>query len=236
MELQGKTALVTGGAKRIGRAIALGFAKEGCNILLHYHTSKHEAQSLRDEIVSIGTSCDIAQCDFTDIKATQIWIQKNHELLNKVSILINSASIYAPDADPDSLLSIHYHVPKLLSQYMGSQIKRSQSEGVIVNITDAMLKRPSEKLMDYFASKNALDHLTRTLALELGPEVRVNSVAPGCILFPEGYSDEQKKKILDKIPVRKQGSPDDIATACVFLAKSDYINATTLVVDGGRSL
>jgi len=239
MELKTKKVLVTGGAKRIGRAIALAFAREGCGIALHYHRSREEAERTREEIAAFGVRCDLLSCDLTDLKAVRAMLEAESKIVEQVSVLVNSASLFYPNVsrcEDEKLFAIHYEAPLCLSRAVGLRLKEHGENGAIINITDAMLRRPVAGYENYFASKAALENLTRALSVELAPTVRVNAVAPGCILFPDGYSEERQKAILEKIPLKRKGEPEDIAQACVFLAKVDYVNATTLAVDGGRSL
>jgi len=247
MELKGKTVFVTGGAKRIGKAIALGFAQKGCDVVLHYNQSLDAAKKAQEEIQQLGVKCSLLQCDFTQKENVSKLLDDNKEILSHVSILINSASLF--DETPlsprsteavknlsDALFFIHYEAPLRLSQSIGLTLKNQNKEGVIINITDAMLRYPFRHYNAYFASKGALETLTKTLVLELAPNVRVNAVAPGCILYPDNYSEDQKNKILESIPLKRKGEPEDIASACMMLAEMDYMNGITLTVDGGRTL
>lgn len=242
MELKGRTALVTGGARRIGKAIALAFAKEGCQILLHYHKSEKEAAETQAEIRNLGAACDLFCADLSKRGEIESLLQREEKVFSKVSILINSASVF--HKTPIEKVSVdEWHEftatnlvgPFLLSRFVGLKLKDSQREGLIINVTDASVVRPIRNHVAYCVSKAALANLTRSLALEMAPHVRVNSVAPGAILFPPSYTDEEKQKILNQVPLKRTGEPRDVADACVFLGRADYVNGITLAVDGGRT-
>jgi len=243
MELKDKYVLITGGANRIGKSIALHFAKAGCLIILHYNRSKDEAIQVKSQIENLGSTCHLIQGDFTSPSHLNKMIEKHHDLILKTSILINSASLYskAPlesitDETFNPFFNIHVLAPLKLSKLIGLHLKSNNESGVIINITDAMLRHPYPSHLPYFASKAALQSLTQTLAHELAPHVRVNAIAPGCILFPKNTTDNQKQSLIKTIPLKKAGQPIDIANACLFLSKANYINAITLFIDGGRSI
>jgi len=243
MELRGKTVMVTGGAKRIGKSIALAFAEKGCDVVLHYNRSSREAEGTRGEIEKLGVKCSLVQCDLTDASSLDKMLEENKEIPSRVSILINCASLFQETPletlskkDSEKLFAVHYEAPLKLAKTIGLRLKKENQEGAIINITDAMLRYPYPHHDAYFASKGALATLTKALVLELAPTVRINAVAPGCILFPEDYPEEKKTGILKAIPLKRQGTPEEIASACIFLAEMDYINGVTLTVDGGRTL
>ena len=242
MKLKGKTVLVTGAAKRIGKAIALGFAKKGSNILLHYHKSAEEAEETQAQIKALNVQCTLWQCDFTDLKSLEDHLNKKRDLFTEVSVLVNSASLFHETVlkdftteDSAKFFAVHYEAPLRLSRIIGLKLKDKKENGAIIHVTDAMLRHPYRKHTPYFASKGALETLTRSLAQELAPTVRVNAVAPGVILFPEGSSQETQEQILKSVPLRRTGQPEDIAHACVWLAEMDYVDGIVLKVDGGRA-
>ncbi len=243
MHLKGKTTLVTGAANRIGKAIALGFARSGSNIILHYFRSENEARITQKEIQKLGVTCRLAPGDFSSPENVEEFIKNHGKHLESVSILVNSASIFHETplekltaSEAEKFLDIHLLAAMRLGQMIGLHLREKKEEGVIINITDARLLSPYRGHAPYFAAKAALENLTHTLARELAPHVRVNTVAPGVISFPENYSEEKKQAIIKKIPLGRPGSPEDIANACVFLAQASYVNGASLVIDGGRSL
>lgn len=241
MNLKGQWALVTGAAKRIGRSIALEFARHGCHVFLHYHQSKKEAFETADRIRSLGRQAEAFTLDLTDTGSVCRWIKNHPAILEKTGILIHSASLFFPtDIDSDSektnsLDAIHRKSPLMLSRAF-AQSGQKQRARCIINITDAMIENPYSGYADYFISKAALQEQTRTLSIEYAPHTRVNAVAPGCILFPDNYDDSRKEDLLNGVPLKREGTPEDIANACIFLAQQEYITGQTLKVDGGRSL
>lgn len=253
MDLKGRTVLVTGAAKRIGKSIALAFAQKGADILLHYNHSAGEAEDTRKEILKLGVTCRLVKADLGKPSGPDEFFKNAGALLDRVSVLVNSASVFhetplekVSRGDWDQNLSLHLIAPFELARRIGLRIKaadespsgptaRRAGGGVIVNITDSSILRPYRGHAPYLASKAALANLTKTLAVELSPHVRVNSVAPGAILFPDGYSEEEKAKIVAGIPMKRAGRPENVADACVFLAEADYVNGISLNVDGGRT-
>ena len=241
MELHGKTALVTGAAKRVGRVIALHLARKGAEIVLHYRHSKEEALATQKEIKALGVHCHLVQADLTlseHIVRMTAELRKNGV---RVDLLVNSASIFhatpletATEADWDRFQDANLKSYFLLSREIGLEMKKNG--GVIVNIADWSGLRPYRDFVPYCVSKGGLITLTKALARDLAPSVRVNAVAPGPILKPEGLSEEENAEVMEKTPLGRWGKPEDIAGAVVFLAESDYIDGTVLVVDGGRSI
>ena len=240
MELKGRTVLVTGAAKRVGKAVALAFARAGCDVVLHYNRSEAEALQTQKEVKGLGVSCALVRADLADHGQIEQLFKKEEKTLSKVSVLVNSASVFPRTpvekigpADWDAVLRANLLGPFYVAQKIGLRLKEKGLEGAVINVTDISVIRPHPNHLPYCASKAALADVTRSLALELAPHVRANSVAPGAVQFPEGYSEDDKKKIVDRIPLRRAGDPSDVANACLFLAKADYVNGTTLVVDGG---
>ena len=242
MELKGRTVLVTGGAKRIGRSIALAFAREGCDILLHHHTSEDAAQAAAAEVRGHGVSCIVLRADLSEPSEIDAMFSRHAELL-RTDILVNSASVFfkTPTGSVDRKIwerffRVNLEAPFDLAGRIGGELLRAGREGVIINITDRYARHPVSGYLPYCASKAALENITRSLAADLAPLVRVNAVAPGAILFPEGSKEEDMKRVLKSVPLRRAGSPEDIAAACVFLSQNGFINGITLTVDGGASL
>jgi pteridine reductase len=238
MELRGKTALVTGAAKRVGREIALAFARQGTAIALHYRSSSAEAERTAAEIRALGVGCRLLRADLDKTDET---LRLAAEAGN-VDILVNSASLFfkTPMDEPgesgwDALLNANLKAPYLLSRELGNRM-RAGAGGVIVNIADWSGLKPYADYSAYCASKAGLIALTKSLARDLGPSVRANAVAPGPVLAPGDFPEKEKEAVAKKTALGRWGSPADVAHAAVFLAESDFINGTVLVVDGGRSL
>jgi len=240
--LNGKTALVTGAARRIGATIAETLHQAGMNLVIHYRHSAGDAQKLVATLnAQRPDSAVSAQADLLSpdgfpslIKTAQQW--------GGLDLLVNNASSFYPtpmdEADEghwDDLMGSNLKGPFFLSQAAAPALKASG--GQIINIVDIHALRPMSGHPIYCAAKAGLLMLTRSLALELAPEVRVNGVSPGAILWPEQGMDEQTEaKILSRIPLGRCGEPSDIARAVLFLCRdAPYVNGHVLPVDGGRS-
>jgi pteridine reductase len=239
MELRGKTALVTGAARRVGRLIALRLAREGASIVLHYNRSKDEAERTAGEIRALGAACSLVSADLTDAAAIDAMVRG---LSSPVHVLVNSASTFfktpldelVRESDFDKLLDSNLKGPYLLSAALGKRMRGTG--GAIVNIADWSGFRPYKDYAAYCASKGGLITLTKAFARDLGPSVRVNAVAPGPVMLPEDYSDAERDAIAKLTVLGRWGSGEDVASAVAFLVGNDFINGTVLVVDGGRSL
>ena len=242
MEIRGKTALVTGGAKRIGREIALSLAQKGAHIYLHYNTSRSEAEATASEIKSLGVECRLFQADLGKSVEVLKMAKEIFAQSRTVDILINNASVFyrtplktVKESDWDTLMNINLKGPFILCKEIGLKMAESGG-GRIINIADWSGLRPYKDYLPYCTSKGGLITLTKALARDLAPKVTANAIAPGAALFPWDFPEDEKKKAVEKIPLGHEGSPRDIAHAVVFLAESDYINGLVLSVDGGRSI
>lgn len=236
-----KTALITGGAQRIGAQITRTLHAHDYNIIIHYRNSDKEAQVLTDELNQLrANSTSLVQAELSNTQALQ-------ELVNTVKhldLLVNNASIFylAPLQDADEndwnkIINTNLMVPFFLSQSLSEIL--SKNNGCIVNIVDIHAKRPLKNYAIYNISKAGVVMMTKTLAKELAPEIRVCGVSPGLILWPEKQAklnNKQKHKVLSKIPLNRQGSAKDIANTVLFLANSPYITGQIINVDGGRTL
>ena len=242
-KLAGKTALITGAARRIGAAVARRLHAEGMNLVLHYRNSELDAQALcRTLNAARRDSAIVAQADLANlggfgslIKAALQW--------GSLDLLLNNASVFyatpigkVSEADWDELLGSNLKAPLFLSQAAAPYLKHSH--GIIINMLDIHARRPLREHTLYSTAKAGLAMLTLSMARELGPEVRVNGVAPGPILWPEQGLDEQSKQaIIDNTALKRSGSPDDIASAIVYLVRdADYVTGQIIAVDGGRSI
>ena len=238
MELIGKTSLVTGASKRVGREIALALARKGSHILLHYRGSKDDAQKTASEIAALGVKCTLVQADLS--KAADI--KKMASSAGKIDVLVNSASLYyktpvdkAGEKEWDELMSVNLKAPYLLSLEIGRQMVQG-SGGKIVNIADWSGFRPYKDFIAYCATKGGLITLTKSLARDFAPKVSANAVAPGPVLAPPDMDDKEKEVIAKTTALGRWGKPEDIANAVIFLVENDFVNGIVLVVDGGRSI
>lgn len=242
--LQGKVVLITGAAHRIGAGTARMLHGAGANIVLHYRQSKGGAETLQVELNGHrANSVVLVQGDLLDTPRLEGIVSEAHAAWGRLDVLINNASTFYPTPvgtiTPqhwDDLLGSNLKAPLFLSQAAAPFLK--QSRGCIVNIVDIHAERPLRHYPVYSVAKAGLVMLTKSLACELGPEVRVNAIAPGAILWPENEMDEATKaRIIDRTFLKRQGSPEDIARAALFLIRdADYTSGQILNVDGGRSL
>jgi len=243
--MQGKVVLITGGAKRVGAAICRRLHGAGANLMIHYRSSAAEAEALRDEFNRIRPdSAALAQADLHDVERLPELVAAAVKHFGQLDVLVNNASSFYPTAvgeiaekDWHDLLGTNLKAPLFLSQAAAQALRHSH--GCIVNITDIHAERPMKSYVVYSIAKAGLVALTKSLAHELGPEVRVNAVAPGPIMWPEGdptFDDQERRRIIAHTLLKREGTPDDIARAVLFLVKdAPYMTGTILPVDGGRS-
>jgi pteridine reductase len=242
--LAGRTVLVTGGARRLGAAIAAAFHGAGARVVLHYRNSRPEAEALAATLEARREhSTALVQGDLLDTASLPDIIQRAAEAFNGLDILVNNASSFYPTpvgeitvAHWDDLIGTNLKAPLFLSQAAAPWLRRRG--GLIINLVDVHARRPLAAHPVYCAAKAGLEMLTYALAQELGPAVRVNGVSPGAILWPEtGVPDEEKATTVAGIPLRRTGTPADIAACALFLAREgSYINGQVIAVDGGRHL
>ena len=236
-----KTALITGGAARIGAQIAKTLHKNNFNIIIHCNQSKDKAQLLCDELNLLKEkSAKVVVGNLNNIDSINTIV----ESIESIDLLVNNASVFYPlsvdESDSenwDNILDVNLKAPFFLSK--GLSQKLNSSEGSIINIIDIHADRPLKKHSVYNISKAGLKMLTLTLAKELAPSIRVNGVSPGSILWPqEGaeISELDKSIMLERIALKRQGSPQDIADTVLFLANSNYLTGQIINVDGGRTL
>lgn len=232
---------MTGAAKRVGKEIAVALSKKGCHILLHYHTSGEAAQKVSEEIRTSGVRCETFQADLSQTASVVAMAKKILER-SEVDLLVNSASIFyktpvesVGESDWDAFMSANLKGPFFLAKEIGGPMSR-RNGGKIINIADWSGFRPYRDYAPYCTSKGGLLTLTKALARDFAPKVQVNAIAPGPVLLPAGFSEEEKEIIIRKTPLGRIGTPQDVASAVCFLAENDYINGTVLAVDGGRSI
>jgi pteridine reductase len=243
--VQDKTVLITGGAKRVGAAICRRLHAAGANLMLHYRASAGEARLLQAELNHARPdSVSLIQADLLDLNKLPSVVEQTLQAFGRLDALINNASTFFPtpvgeitEAAWADLIGTNLQVPLFLAQAAAPALKRAQ--GAIVNLSDIHAERPLKNYVVYSIAKAGLEGLTRSLARELAPEVRVNAVAPGPILWPEDESFDElsRQRIISHTPLRREGTPDDIARAVHFLlADANYITGETINVDGGRNM
>ncbi|OFZ85493.1 MAG: pteridine reductase [Betaproteobacteria bacterium RBG_16_66_20] len=243
-ELQGKTALVTGAARRIGAAIARRLHSAGANVVLHYRGAEAEAGRLEAELNAARAASALkVKADLLAPIAPRALLGAALERFGRLDLLINNASTFYPTAvgsiEPghwEELIGSNLRAALFLAQEAAPQLAKNC--GAIVNIADIHAERPLKGYLVYSVAKAGLVALTRALALELAPEVRVNAIAPGAIAWPEDgqFAPRERERIIAATPLARIGSPEEIARAVHFLATAPFVTGQVLAVDGGRSL
>lgn len=238
-----KVALITGAAHRIGATTAKLLHHNGMNIVLHYRGSREKAQAIQKELNDIReNSVILIQADLHLTNGLPALIEASVKAWGQLDVLINNASSFYPTAIGkateehwDDLIGSNLKAPFFLSQAAAPHLKKTN--GCIVNIVDIHAERPLKKFPIYSMAKAGLVMMTKSLAGELGPDIRVNAVAPGAILWPENLDEVAKQRIVSRTFLKRQGNPDDISKTILFLIKNaDYVTGQIIAVDGGRSL
>ena len=243
--MQGKVVLITGGAKRVGAAICRRMHAAGANLMLHYRASAGEARLLQSELNGArADSVALIQADLLDLKAMASLVEQTVQRFGRLDALVNNASsFYASPIGEitaavwDDLMGTNLRAPLFLAQAAASALRKSQ--GAIVNIADIHADRPLKNYVVYSVAKSGLVALTRSLARELAPEVRVNAVAPGPILWPDDatFDEVSRQRIISHTLLKSEGTPDDVAKAVHFLvAEATYMTGEMINVDGGRHI
>jgi pteridine reductase len=244
--LEGRVVLVTGGAKRIGAAICRRLHAAGARLLIHYHSSALEARALQGELsAKRADSAVLAQADLLKSTAAGQLVRSALQRFGRLDALVNNASSFYPTALGEiteqaweDIVGTNLKAPLFLAQAAAAELRKNH--GCIVNIVDIHAELPLRNHAVYVAAKGGLAALTRALARDLGPEVRVNGVAPGTILWPENetWRDEvARQRVINQTALKRIGEPEDIARAVEFLiAGAPYVTGQVLAVDGGRSV
>lgn len=242
--LEGRWALVTGAGRRIGATIARTLHSAGANVAVHYFRSSGDAEAVAGELNRARSRSAIAVGgDVRDVAALERIVADVVRQAGRLDVLVNNASSFYPtpigsitDAEWHDLIDSNLKAPLFLTQAALPHLK--EARGVVVNIVDIHARRPLRNYVVYGAAKAGLAMLTRSLAKDLGPDVRVNGVAPGAILWPEsGVADSVQQGIIRQIPLKRTGEPEDIASAVLYLVRdATYVTGQILAVDGGRSV
>jgi len=235
-----KTVLITGAAKRIGANIAKGLHANGMNVIIHYHSSEKEARCLTDELNSIRlNSAYLVRADLRKIESINGLLESVLNFTDSLDVLINNASVFYPTTVGKTtadqwmdLVGTNLKAPYFLAQTFQAMLKTAR--GCIINVTDVYGDFPLKNHAVYSASKAGLIMLTKSLAQELAPEVRVNAVSPGAILWPDSIEENHQSEVMAKTLLGRAGSVEDITRAIRFLIESDFITAQIVNVDGGR--
>ncbi|MGH7506513.1 MAG: SDR family oxidoreductase, partial [Longimicrobiales bacterium] len=240
MEINGRVALVTGGAVRVGRALSLGLARAGADVVVHYHSSEDEAHGTVADIAQLGRRAVSVRLDLAGDNVAPA-IRAAHDAFGRLDILVNSASTFerAPigditASDWDHVLAVNLRAPFLLARDAASLLRAAR--GTVVNIVDLSAFQAWPSFAHHSVSKAGLVQLTRVLARALAPEVRVNGIAPGTVLPAPGYDGEDYAGGRDRRVVEREGRPEDVVDALLYLVRSDFVTGRVLVADGGRML
>lgn len=237
--LQSKRALITGAAKRIGKATTLALAEQGVDVVLHFNTSAREAEAVAEEARSKGVRAWTLSADLARADAAEALIGRAIEQFGPLDILISNAAIFPQNTlttvtpeDFDVAFRVNALAPFLMARCFASQGRK----GAIVNFLDARIVDYDCNNVAYHVSKRTLFALTRMMAIEFAPNVRVNAVAPGLILPPEGKDETYLEQLASTNPLNRYGGVDDVADTVVFLLRSDFVTGQVIFVDGGRHL
>ena len=243
MELTGSVAIVTGAAKRVGKAIALALAKKGVSIVLHYNHSEEEAKNTARFLEAEGVQVFCCKADLSRVVEIERFVEQALKAAGRVDILVNSASQFKKtpfgtisEADWDTHLNANLKGVFFLSQLVGKSMLEKK-RGKIVNIIDAHITRPYLEYLPYLVSKTGLEGLTYCLARELAPHIQVNGIAPGPVLMQPDWGPEVVCEITESVPLQRIGSPEDIAKGVLFCVEgSDFMTGAIIPIDGGQRL
>lgn len=233
---------MTGAARRVGRAIGLALAREGCRLIIHHHQSAPEAAEAVAEARAAGAQAIAVQADLTDRASIAGLFAEADRAFGGLDVLVNSAAVLEPsdllsasEADWERTIGLNLRGAFFCLQEAARRMKR-QGGGVIVNIGDIAGLRPWRRYPIHSVSKAGLEMLTRVAALSLAPEIRVASVAPGPVLRPDRMPEARWSRITSAVPLQRGGTPEDVVRAVLFLIRNDYITGETLLLDGGDHL
>jgi pteridine reductase len=237
--MKGKTALITGAARRIGKALTLRCAREGINIILHYHSSRREAEEVAAQVEACGVKSFLFHADLSVPMQAEKLFKKAKKEAGNVDILVNNASLFMKDTLATftyEALSTNIAVNALAPLILSRKLAAQDRGGKIINLLDARITDYDDRHTAYHLSKRMLCDLTRMMAIEFAPHITVNGIAPGLILPPPGEDTVFLKKMAHTNPLNMHGTLDDITDAALFLINSSFITGQIIFVDGGRHL
>ncbi len=242
MNLTGKTVLVTGAAKRVGREIALALARRGANIIVHYNTSAPEARRVVAEIKALGVDAIAVRANQASEAQVRAAVGQALRHFRQIDVLINSAAVYVKtpfdrvtEQEWDFHMNANLKGPFLFAREVGRHMKANGVAGKIINFADWAAMRPYRHYLPYLVSKAGIVCLTKALAKELAPKIQVNAIAPGPVLLPPDFTAKEKRAVAEATLVKRIGSPEDVVAAVLYLLEGgDFVTGHVLVVDGGR--
>ena len=241
MELAGRAALVTGAGHRVGRAIAVALGARKMRVAVHYNATADGAKETVREIEKAGGSGDTFGADLTKSDQISALVTAVVKRFGTLDVLVNSAAVMlrtplgeTDAAQWDNIMALNLRAPFLLSQAAAPHLKRAR--GVIVNIADLAAFETWPGYLVHGLSKSGVVYLTRALARVLAPEIRVGAVAPGTVLLPDGWTEADAERLRGTTPLQRNGSPDDVSNAVLFILGADYFTGDTIIVDGGRHI
>jgi pteridine reductase len=239
MDLRGQVALVTGGGRRLGRALALALGRHGATVAVHYHESLDGAGDVVASITNEKGHAEAFAADLTQPESPVDLIRRVVDKFGRLDVLVNSAAVMVrtPFGDTsvddwDRIVALNLRAPFFLAQAAAPHLRAAR--GSIVNIADLAAFETWPGYVPHGLTKGAIVHMTRSLARVLAPEVRVNAIAPGTVLLPEGMRAKDVAHLEETTPLKRQGTLDDVTSAMLFLLGADYITGETIIVDGGR--
>lgn len=239
--LQGRVALVTGGARRVGKAIALALADRGADVVVHYNSSQASADETSAELRALGVRAAAIQADLSDPIAAQQLPQQAFDALGALDIVVNSAAMMmrSPVGDVslaqwDAMFNLNLRAPFFIAQAAAPMLRARN--GVIINIADLAAYETWPAYVPHGITKAGVVQMTRGLARALAPQVRVNAVAPGAVLLPDEWGTESAERLTLTTPLARLGSASDVAQAVVYLCEASYVTGEVIIVDGGRHI
>ena len=241
IDLKGRVALVTGGAHRLGRAIALALGQAGANVVVHYNSSADQAQAVLGELAALGVQSASVAGDLSRVAEAERVVDTAVARWEHLDLLVNNAGIWGStpigtvtEERWSELIDTNLRSAFFVAQRATPALRAAS--GAIVNIADVGALRPWRNHTPYLISKGGIITLTEALAIDLAPEVRVNAVAPGAVLLPDDWKPEQVARATRNVPLQRLGHPEDVAQAVLYLAQAEYVTGVVLPVDGGRRL
>lgn len=242
MKLDHSVVLITGAAMRVGKEVALYFASKGANIAFSYYEENEPWQETKTEIEALGVKCFVKKVEIRNSSDIKVFVQETKELFGRIDVLFNNASVWLrkpflqiSEAEWDLALDVNLKGPFLCSQAV-APIMKEQGQGVIINITDLSAFQVWNDNAHHAASKAGLVALTKSMAFELAPEIRVNAIAPGTVLLPPDPSPAKVEWAIENSLLKRVGTPMDVAKLAEFLIENEFATGSVYFIDGGRSL